>query len=685
MALMLVEDSKSSAGQPVDAQSGLTATVPIQSPLIGYLESLWEAAYQTKRHLGVSEEIQLATQERKHQYTGREKALIKGSNINPGVGDYLARRVVARLRDIYFAKQERVWFFESGADPSIPYEFEGIISEQISEFRAEVENNTGEPADPQLMKLFEERLREQVIEDKKDLADRTIKSLSSTVEAELEQGSFYNEFRQALDDIATYPAAIIHGPFVKQKMVMDYRKVGDNNWETVVKRKLSVGYERVHPDLIYPANGAKTLQDSYVIHISRMTLRDLTALMGTPGANDEAITKVVTEHTRGGLVNWISHLDRNQVDALLETSYFSHIESSFDVMIFNVDMSGALLQELDLSGVSLSPTKVYSVRVYRVHDQIILVQINQDPLGMKPYHSASFNQNPDSVWGKSALRLVRGLSKIYEQATRHLANNVGFSSGPVTGIDMSFFSGGQELSSLHPYQYFQFKSNSFGRGEVPIKFFQAQDNSSALLSVMNQILAMAELFIGVTKFLTGEQSVTSAGRTASGLITLIKQEAMFFRDSIGNIDKGIVEPTCQLTYQHVMLHGEQKLKMGDLSAKARGAIEFALKEAQDLRVNELLAVTNNPTDFALMGPEGRRNLLRQSIGNSDFNVDEIVPNSAQPFDQTLQYNLAQQVAEQIKSNANAPQPGTAPGVNVGAQDEVLPGVPANDLINRPPR
>jgi hypothetical protein len=105
---------------------------------------------------------------------------------------------------------------------------------------------------------------------------------------------------------------------------------------------------------------------------------------------------------------------------------------------------------------------------------------------------------------------------------------------------------------------------------------------------------------------------------------------------------------------------------------ARGAMSLTTKESAQVRRNEFLAATNNPTDMAIIGTEGRADVLRSVVQTLDMNPDKIVPAVAVLKEKQKKIEMAQ-----VAAAAEAQQlPGTdAPGASPGTGG--APGTPGN--------
>jgi hypothetical protein len=111
-------------------------------------------------------------------------------------------------------------------------------------------------------------------------------------------------------------------------------------------------------------------------------------------------------------------------------------------------------------------------------------------------------------------------------------------------------------------------------------------------------------------------------------------------------------------YNHNMLFDPDETLKGDAQAVARGATSLMQMESLRLRRNEVLQVTNNPTDLQIMGLPGRAELLRTTFDDLDVDVSRVIPSR-----------------EKMAAMAAGPQPGPQPGQQPGAPAQQPPPPP----------
>ena len=110
---------------------------------------------------------------------------------------------------------------------------------------------------------------------------------------------------------------------------------------------------------------------------------------------------------------------------------------------------------------------------------------------------------------------------------------------------------------------------------------------------------------------------------------------------VRQVDIGIIEPAISHAYNIVMLDPEAPRDIkGDAKVVARGSDALMHKESMALRHQELLQMTNNPTDMQLTGLDGRRELLKSVLKSSDLPVDKVLMS----MEEIQQQQLAQQQA-----------------------------------------
>jgi len=297
------------------------------------------------------------------------------------------------------------------------------------------------------------------------------------------------------------------------------------------------------------------------------------------------------------------------------------------------------------------PALAYPVELWLVKNRVIKAVLNYDPIGRKPYFVTSFEKVPGRIDGNGVSDLVMDAQNMCNAAARSLANNMGISSGPQVGVNISRLPAGENISQMYPWKIWQFKQSDFGDNAPPIDFFQPQSNAQELLGVFERFLALADEVSGIPRYMTGEH-VPGAGRTSSGLSMLISNAGKSIKQVISNIDKDVIEPLLRRKYQRNLRYSNDPDLIGDVKIVAQGAMSLVVKEAEAVRKQEFLnLVLNSPLAQQIVGLPGAAELLRDMAGNLNTNVDRIVPTR-----EDIEQQLAQQAAQQQAMMDAAAQP-----------------------------
>jgi len=130
---------------------------------------------------------------------------------------------------------------------------------------------------------------------------------------------------------------------------------------------------------------------------------------------------------------------------------------------------------------------------------------------------------------------------------------------------------------------------------------------------------------GIPSYAFGSDSGAGAAKTASGLSMLMNAAGKNMKSAVREIDINVMERAIEHLFNILMLDPETPKEIkGDAKVKARGSDTLMHKESTAMRQQELLAMTNNPTDLQLTGLEGRSKLLRSVFKSSDLPHDEII-------------------------------------------------------------
>ena len=163
--------------------------------------------------------------------------------------------------------------------------------------------------------------------------------------------------------------------------------------------------------------------------------------------------------------------------------------------------------------------------------------------------------------------------------------------------------------------------------------------------------------MGFQRSTWGNRGLGGADRTSSGLAQLLGTVGKGARRVVAAVDRGIIRPKVQASYEFNMQHDPDPTIKGDLRAATRGTAAMLIKDQAQMRRKELLQATMNPLDAQIMGVKGRAHILREVVKGADIDAEKVIPDG-------LDLELVA---------ANMPQPAELLG-KIGPNSPAAPGL-----------
>jgi hypothetical protein len=258
--------------------------------------------------------------------------------------------------------------------------------------------------------------------------------------------------------------------------------------------------------------------------------------------------------------------------------------------------------------------------------KVLMLRINKHPLGWKPYYSASFDPSADSIWGTAPPELMEDCQRMCNAAARAMANNMGIASGPQVEIFTDRMGSNNDPQRIWPWKVWRTESDPTGSGKPAVNFYQPDMISRELMEVFNFFYSQAGEQLGVPAYDQGSEQGTQSGAagTAHGLAMLMTASSKIMKDAIGYIDRLVVKKVVFQTWLHAITTGVMEYE-GDINIVARASEYLIIAEQLQARRQEFLAFTNNPTDMAIIGMDGRATVLRETVKSLKMDGDNIIP------------------------------------------------------------
>lgn len=655
---------------------------PVIQGLASHVTKRWQVARLAKRNL--EERMLKCLRQRNGEYDPEKLAEIQtmgGSEIYIQLTSVKCRAATSWLRDTLLGTgSDRPWSLEPTPEPTLPPDvIEQLKARMAAELMAVYQSGI-QPTPDQLSQMAQS-MRDQEMRQRKEEAETRVDRMMDKMEDQLIEGGFLKAFNEFLDDIVTFPYAVMKGPVKRKRKTLEWQ-----NGKLIPVEKIRNEWERVDPFMLYWAPWSWNLGDGFIIERHKMTRDDLEALIGVEGYSESAIRTVLDEFTLGNLKEWLWTDSAKATAEGKNLTYALHTDDLVDALQLWDNVQGKMLIDWGMSKDEIpDPQLSYPCEIWLIGNTVIRAVLNYDPLGRKPYYLTSYENLPGSVDGKGVTDLCRDSQDMVNGSARALANNMGISSGPQVGINVSRLPPGEDVSQMYPWKIWQFQSSEYNDGSQPMTFFQPNSNAQELMAVFEKFAARADEDTMIPRYMTGEH-VAGAGRTSSGLSMLISNAGKGIKQVINNIDQNIIIPIIERLYQDNLRYSQDPELIGDVNIVAKGAQSLVIKEAEAMRRNEFLQlVLNSPVAQQIVGMNGTAELLRDAARNLSGNVDRIVPDRQQMSVIQQQAQVIQQMQQQLAFAAGAMEemgmaPGGAPGAPAPGGQGGSPAKPKSQAL-----
>lgn len=600
---------------------------PVIQGLAGHVRSKWNAALDAKRQ-DVDQRMLSSLRQRRGEYDPDILSLIKqggGSEIYMMLTSNKCRSAASWIRDVMLGqKNDKPWTIKPTPKADLPPSVQQSVQKKSAAEAAEFVQATGLPVGQEYIDRDAAIEYDRVKANAKKQANERMARMEVKMEDQLVEGKFPHALTEFINDLVTFPAALMKGPVIRRKKKLTWQGTKPAAVEQLVKE-----WARVDPFMAYPAPHAAGVDDGEFIERHRLTRQALNEMKGVEGYNSATIDTVLEQYGKGGLSNWLE-IDSAKAAAEGKTTaqVADNTSGLIDALQFWGSVQGTMLIEwgLDKSAVP-EPLKDYPCEVWLVGTWCIKAMINPDPLGRIPYYKASFEEVPGTFWGNSVPDLCRDAQSQCNTAARALANNMGIASGPQVAYNVDRLPAGEDLTQMYPWKVHQYTSDPYGSSSKAVEFFSPDMHAAELMQIYRFFSEMADEHTGIPRYMAGD-AVGQGGalRTSSGMSMLMQNAGKSIKQVIANVDVNLFTPLLERLWYYNMVYGTDPELQGDINVVARGANSLVIKETQQQRINEFLQLAlTNPVVNQIVGEEAIAAMLRIAAKNLDMDTDQIVP------------------------------------------------------------
>lgn len=623
-----------------NARAQQEAALPAQEELgdlVAHLRRLWDEYRNHRNTVGINDRLLHSMRTFNGQYDSAKLAEIRefgGSEVYARVTATKCRGTTSMLRDVYMGV-EKPWGLQPTPDPVLPDDIMASVSQLVL---TEVQNlaASGQPIDKDMIDQRMDMLMDAARQANMKKAVKETEVAEKKIDDLLVQGGFYEALAQHIVDVPIFPYAVIKGPVV--------RHVPEVKWQdgkAMVRNKAKMFWERVNPFYFYWSPGVAFIEDASTFEKIPMTRTDLNDLMGLPGYDEDAIRGALKDYGDKGHHEWWDTPDTEQAEMESRENPWFNRSGMIDSIEFNGQLQGKMLKEYGIKDpVIKDEDRDYMVTVRIVGRYVIKVEFNPSPRKRHPYYVTSFEKVPGTTVGNSLVDILADIQDVCNVTMRSLVNNLSIASGPQVMINTDRLAEAEEDDMLYPWKRWHYDEDPVSNNSRPIDFFQPSSNANELLGVYERFTHYADDISAIPRYVTGNERLGGAGRTASGLAMLMGNANKILQTVASNIDNDVISPMLHSLYDMVMLTTNEL--RGDEEIHVRGVSVALQKETDRMRQLEFLQITANPIDMQIMGIEGRAKVLESVSDTIGMKGEDIVPNEQQLAQMQREQRLAQQ-------------------------------------------
>ena len=641
---------------------------PMIQGLASHVHKRWEVMRDHHQDT-LEERLAQCVRARNMEYEPAKLAEIQeqgGSEIFMGIVSAKCRTATAWLRDTLLGTgTDKPWSLTATPIPEVPPDITQAMQNIMQQNLMQYYDAGGEPPNQDELKQLASGMKDTAMRAMKFEAEKRVERMETKMEDQMIEGGFTKALFEFTNDIATFPYAILKGPIPRKRKAMKYVEGGLG-----VVDVLRDEWERVDPFKFYWMPWGDDIHSMPVAELHHLTRDDVENMLGVEGYDEAAVRSILTDFGAGGF-SWLDHNDDLMEDATGQDFDEANTDLVAALQLWDT-IPGDVLLEWGLSEEEIEdPQKSYPCEVWMIDNIVVRAVLNYDPMGRKPYYMTSFEKVPGRIDGNGVADLCMDAQNMCNAAARALANNMGISSGPQVGVNISRLPAGEDITQMYPWKIWQFRQSDFQDSTPPMSFFQPNSNAAELMGVFDRFMAISDEVSGIPRYMTG-QHVPGAGRTSSGLSMLMSNAGKSIKQVISNIDHDVMRPMLERQYQRNLRYSDDPDLIGDVQIVATGAMSLVVKEAEAVRKTDFLRlILESPVAQQIVGLPGTAELLRDLAGNLNTNVDRLVPSRE---DVQKQQELAQQQAlmmQEMQAQQQAAQlqeDGTPKG---GRQDNTM--------------
>lgn len=670
--------------------STLSVSIPTgMSGLAVYIEQVFKENSDHRSLSGIDAKLLKALRACKAEYSPDEAARLKEAGLSEDiytpVTDTKRRAAQAQLHEIFTSPGDRPWVIKPTPMPTVP---ESVAKEAFAEIIAgfvEICEATGTIPAPQDVFKYAESRMDEVHRKQIEWSNIRAERMELKVHDQMIEGGWLQAFNDYVGYIVTYGTALIKGPIPRVMLQRTVKETEVGTYKYVLEPREVLCYEAVNPWDVYPAKGAKRIEDGNICLVVRFTADDLWQYSNVAAKGEkhergewfgDTIKALVNHYPNGGV-----SLQGRPYDVLRQRLENDGVDSSKKCLLEGVEffgnVKGSELLRLGLRRTNdkeiIDADRFYEVDAITIAGYVIYCKVINQCVG-RPLSKGVFYEAVDSWWGDCIADKLTAVQKIMNSALRNLVTNMAMTSGPMFWIkDVSrLVDKSPNALVVKPWKMNAFNTGMQGQTDIPMGAMDVPSRVREMLDVFQWGKTQADEDSGIPAYTYGTNVSGGAGRTASGLAMLTEAANRGMKMVINTTDRDVIRDVVRRTVNYNLVYDKDVSIKGDCEVNPAGVMGMILKEQESNRRKQLLSLMMNPVAYQIVGPKGVAAVLREEIKSLGIaNIDDVLP-SKERMEELEQLQQLQQLQQAIAAGQQAQQAGMEGAEGQGAPQGVPP-------------
>lgn len=591
-------------------------------PLASIVAQRWNQAVMWRSHERCGDStlnavLQQCYEQRNGILSPCDRELVEelGVNAYVNLSDLKVSALVAWLRDLLLNTPDLPFVVNPTPVPDLSDKVKREILEKVKR-ELYLNGFTGDLVE------FIRSLKLQMKEKEQDYAQQACDAMYKLMQDQCVEGGFRAALYQMIDDFATYPFAVLHGPIPTMVPVLEW-----SGSRLVTKLKLQHQFKPVSVwDFFWTADSPDAQQGTGVFVRERMTKQQLYQCMQMKSYIQANVEKVITDVIQQKLpLTWLSENPEQQSNSVVGRLWGDG--QTIEVLKHYGIFSGRELMAYGISG--LDSKQFYEASVTVVGPYTIQAFINPNPeVSIRPVYATSFERVANRIPGVAICQKLRDVERAYMASLRFMLKNASYASGPIGEVDysrVSRYMAKEDVGGVSPDTIYPTDPDMSGGGHPAHYFHNIPSQAGAFLNIMSYFMDLSDRITQIPAAIHGEPVGTGANRTFRGMAMLYGNALKPIQSGLANLDEFVFKPMGTLLYNYNMRYEEDDSIKGDAHVRAQGATGLLQKEVAKQTAMDTLSVVAQIGSAAqnIMNPAILKWAITNTLKASGVPVEEL--------------------------------------------------------------